>query len=176
MNVLMKFDPATGTEKPYPSHPEQYRQHHGQVAWVFNPFTGQQRDARDIGSDTFGLMLQEQAQCAERAPATTLEWSHTLLDGERVTYAEAEKAVAELGDGWRLPTRQELESLLDISRHEPAIDVEAFPDTKSDWYWSDTPCAWNKASAVWVVNFNDGYVGYYGRCYFACVRAVRSGQ
>lgn len=172
---LLKFDPATGNEKPYPSHPEQYRQHHGQVAWLFNPFTGKQRDARDIGSDTFGLQIEAPAANDASAGSAKLEWSHTLLDGKTVTYEKAEKAVAELGEGWRLPTRQELESILDLSRHEPAIDTDKFPDTKSKHYWTSTPCAWN-SSAVWVVDFANGYVTDGSRYAFACVRAVRSGQ
>jgi hypothetical protein len=105
-----------------------------------------------------------------------LEWSKTLLDGADVTYEEAEKAIGDLGEGWRMPTRQELESLLDLSRHSPAIDTEKFPDTKSDCYWTSTPCAWNDA-AVWVVYFNSGSVSYHNRrSYYACVRAVRAGQ
>ena len=54
---LMLFDPATGEEKPYPSHSDQYRIYHGQVAWLYNPWTGQPRDARDIGSDCFGYLI-----------------------------------------------------------------------------------------------------------------------
>jgi len=170
---LLKFDPATGTETPYPSHPEQYRKFHGQVAWVFNPFTGERRDARDIGSDTFGLLID--APAANDAAPAKLEWSHTLLNGKTVTYDVAEKAVAELGEGWRLPTRQELESILDLSRHDPAIDTDKFPDTKSNYYWTSTPCAW-RTSAVWVVDFDGGGVGVNGRSLDCCVRAVRSGQ
>lgn len=172
---LLKFDPATGTESPYPSHPEQYRKFHGQVAWVFNPFTGKQRDAHDIGTDTFGLMIEAPAANDAGAAPTKLEWSHTLLDGKTVTYEAAEKAVAELGDGWRLPTRQELESILDLSRHKPAIDTDKFPDTKNEYYWSSTPCAWN-SSAVWVVYFDFGLVDFSLRSDNGCVRAVRSGQ
>ncbi|MFD1216383.1 Lcl C-terminal domain-containing protein [Microbulbifer celer] len=104
-----------------------------------------------------------------------LEWSETLLDGEDVTFEEAEKAIAELGEGWRMPTRLELESILDLSRVDPAVDTEKFPDTQSDFYWASTPCAWNDA-AVWCVDFSLGYVGNYHRDYGACVRAVRSGQ
>ncbi|WP_346839795.1 DUF1566 domain-containing protein [Microbulbifer sp. SAOS-129_SWC] len=104
-----------------------------------------------------------------------LEWSDTLLEGETVTHEEAEKAVAKLGNGWRLPTVDELATLVDRSRHEPAIDTEKFPDTRSRAYWTSTPCAWNDA-AVWVVGFGYGGVDYYRRSDYACVRAVRAGQ
>ena len=57
-NDLMKYDPATGEEKPYPSHAEQYRIYHGSIAWLYNPWTGQPRDPRDIGSDCFGYLVQ----------------------------------------------------------------------------------------------------------------------
>lgn len=107
-------------------------------------------------------------------PEQVLEWSKTLLDGRRVTYKQAEEAVAELGDGWRLPTRRELESLLDLSRCNPAIDVEKYPDTEDYAYWTSTPYAWNPAVARWVVDFGSGVVlgGPHG--FGACVRAVRS--
>lgn len=101
-----------------------------------------------------------------------LEWSKTLCGGEKVTYEEAEKACAELGEGWRLPTREELESILDLSRHEPAIDTDKFPDTKSSWYWTSTETACN-TSAVWIVDFGDGDVDHDRRYDLACVRAVR---
>ncbi len=55
---LMEFDPATGERRPYPSHAEQWRLYHGQsAAWLFNPWTGQRRDARDVGSDVQGLLI-----------------------------------------------------------------------------------------------------------------------
>jgi hypothetical protein len=108
------------------------------------------------------------------APAQ-LEWSSTLLDGKSVTYEAAEKAISALGEGWRMPTRRELESIQDLTRHDPCIDAEKFPDTKSSAYWSGTPCAWSPTAAVWVVGFDfgfsDGNPRYYGG---ACVRAVRS--
>lgn len=55
---LMKFDPATGEPRPYPSHAEQWRKWHGHgCAWLFNPWTGERRDARDVGSDTAGRLI-----------------------------------------------------------------------------------------------------------------------
>lgn len=55
---LMKFDPATGVEHPYPSHAAQWREWHGTTAWLFNPWTGDPRTPQDIGSDTFGLLIK----------------------------------------------------------------------------------------------------------------------
>ena len=107
--------------------------------------------------------------------AGELEWSKTLLAGEKVNYADAEKAVDKLGDGWRLPTRAELESLLDLSRHYPAIDTDKYPDTKSTHYWTSSKCAWNE-EARWVVYFLNGVVNVYHQNDGACVRAVRASQ
>ena len=56
-NTLMKFDPATGEQMPYPSHAAQWRERHGKMAWLFDPWTGRRRDARDVGSDVQGLLL-----------------------------------------------------------------------------------------------------------------------
>jgi hypothetical protein len=57
-NKLMKFDPATGEEKPFPSHTEQWREYHGKMtAFLFNPWWGGRRDAGDVGSDPFGYAI-----------------------------------------------------------------------------------------------------------------------
>lgn len=54
---LMRFDPATGEARPYPSETNQWRDYNGQCAWLFNPWTGARRDARDVGSDPFGHLI-----------------------------------------------------------------------------------------------------------------------
>ena len=104
---------------------------------------------------------------------TGLTWTKETL-AKDVTYDDALKA---LGEGWRLPTIKELFSLVDHTREGPAIDVEVFSDTESDWYWSSTPTAWSE-SAVWVVDFGYGFADRLHRRSggSACVRAVRAGQ
>jgi len=64
---IMKFDPASGWSKPYPSHAAQYREHHGKLAWLFNPWTGLRRDAQDVGSDTFGMLIVSGTESMESA-------------------------------------------------------------------------------------------------------------
>ena len=75
---LMKFDPATGEPKPYPSHADQWRDWHGKAtAWLFNPWTGTRRDAGDVGSDTFGQLILPPGEplyaATERAQLATME-------------------------------------------------------------------------------------------------------
>ena len=57
-DALMKFDPANGGARPYPSDAYQWRQFHGPaMAWMFNPWTGTQRTTGDVGSDPQGLLI-----------------------------------------------------------------------------------------------------------------------
>lgn len=56
-SALMKFDPALGTERPYPSNAYQWRDYHGQMAWLYNPWTGKHRHPLDIGSDVMGVAI-----------------------------------------------------------------------------------------------------------------------
>lgn len=54
---LMKYAPHTGEAEPYPSTADHWRAHHGKVAWLFDPWTGEARNAYDIGTDVFGHLI-----------------------------------------------------------------------------------------------------------------------
>ena len=54
---LMKFDPQYNSLNPYPSEANQYRAYYGNVAWLYNPYTGLPRNSKDIGSDVQGHLL-----------------------------------------------------------------------------------------------------------------------
>ncbi|UZW62723.1 DUF1566 domain-containing protein [Lysobacter enzymogenes] len=107
-----------------------------------------------------------------------LMWSKATLCDEEVDQREAARICSSLDLGghsdWRLPTDHELLSIADRTRYAPAIDTEAFPDTKSDWYWTSTEYK-GDSSVAWFVDFNSGSSSYYRRDYSdAFVRAVRS--
>lgn len=76
---------------------------------------------------------------------------------------------------WRLPSKNELESLVKIDAYAPAIDTTAFPGTMSDLYWSSTNFASNPADA-WFVFFYDGSTDAYVKSSTYYVRLVRGGQ
>ena len=107
-----------------------------------------------------------------------LQWSKATLTPKCISQHAALKLCEGLTLGghsdWRLPTRAELLTLVDDTRHAQAIDTEFFPDTKNDWYWTSTVCAWSSVRA-WYVYFDSGYCGDDSRGDgYGLVRAVRA--
>ncbi|MGR4895001.1 DUF1566 domain-containing protein [Stenotrophomonas sp. LARHCG68] len=92
---------------------------------------------------------------------TGLEWTAKPLSDDYITHQAATDAATGCRVGghedWGLPSRQQLLSLVDLSRHSPAIDTDAFPEFPSHWFWTSDLCAWSSASA-WGVSFYYGYV------------------
>lgn len=82
--------------------------------------------------------------------------------------------LCEFGD-WRLPTAEELQSLVDygVAYPGPTIDSAWFSNTRSGAFWSSSPYV-GDALYAWGVYFNDGLVsGYYPRSQWRSVRLVR---
>lgn len=111
--------------------------------------------------------------------STGLQWSQENVPGGRMNWKAAKEACAKLNLGghadWRLPTIRELLTLVDYERHNPAIDSTAFK-CDPDYYWTSTPAASSPGEYAWVVNFNNGYAGWYNQDGDSRVRAVRASQ
>ena len=76
---------------------------------------------------------------------------------------------------WRVPTRDELESLVMPECANPAISTEAFPNALASYVWScslGTYCA----SDAWFIDFDSGHADLGGRRYGLGVRLVRGRQ
>lgn len=56
---------------------------------------------------------------------------------------------------WRVPTVDELISLIDLSQYDPAIDSVAFPNSPSGSFWTCSSSAGDRA-CVWHVDFFTG--------------------
>ena len=142
-------------------------------AFAFNPVvgditTGFSRDDRlgVVKDDIYKLMWQD----GDLSP-------HEMTHDEAVHYCENLNSAG--FNDWRLPTIKELLSITDDTRFEPAIN-KAFKNVAYEttdhrgerWYWSQTKSAGASAS-VWVVNSNDGFVGWRdvsSRRFVRCVR------
>ena len=74
---------------------------------------------------------------------------------------------------WRLPTREELRSIISyqIKYPGPVVDQRFFPNTLSQFYWSSVPDANNKDSA-WGIGFSFGYDYAYFKSDHGYVRLV----
>ncbi len=77
------------------------------------------------------------------------------------------------GGGWRLPTIQELQSIVVDGAYDPSIDKTAFVNyTTSSDYWSSTARA-NGTEYAWVVHFHYGYTSHGVKSVDRYVRCVR---
>ena len=74
---------------------------------------------------------------------------------------------------WRLPSREELRSIVDyhIKYPGPTINTEFFPNTLNQFYWSSVPDANDKDSA-WGIGFSFGYDYAYFKSDLGYVRLV----
>ena len=90
---------------------------------------------------------------------TGLMWQRRVAPGN-MTLDEANAACDRLELGgyrdWRLPSRIELVSILDLAETQPSIDRDAFPGTPPDWFWSSSVASDSPTSA-WYVYFYFGY-------------------
>lgn len=74
--------------------------------------------------------------------------------------------------GWRLPNRNELESIADDNSFNPALASAIFPNTKTVGYWTSTTSTDLTSEAV-VVNFYNGFINRYSKALGLYVRCVR---
>ena len=76
---------------------------------------------------------------------------------------------------WRLPTAEELKTIVVFNTKNPAINTTYFPNTQSSSYWSSTTHDYNSGLA-WCVNFYHGRGNDSSKNSFNYVRAVRGGR
>jgi hypothetical protein len=77
---------------------------------------------------------------------------------------------------WRMPSREELRSIVDYGTTNTVIDMGYFPQTRAGYYWTSMPFAWD-GNYAWSVSFKDGSDATPYKPYQSFhVRLVRDGQ
>jgi len=113
-------------------------------------------DQNVVLDNNTGLMWQQ------TIPTNTYKWAEAVSYCNDLSYAGY--------SDWRLPTPQELLTIVDNSRYNPAIDTNYFPDTQSYYFWSsstyvgDTDIAWRVGFGYGDVYGYDKTSSYYVRC------------
>lgn len=103
----------------------------------------------------------------ERSPS--IEIMEQLEDSIKYAY---DKIIANR-KGWRLPTIEELSSLVDTTQKNPSLpQVHPFHNIQSGFYYSRTKSGSIGTTTYieWGVDFSDGHATMYGARYIWCVR------
>ncbi|MEN8231738.1 MAG: DUF1566 domain-containing protein [Thermodesulfobacteriota bacterium] len=85
--------------------------------------------------------------------ATTMDWSETLDSVKKLDLLSPQTSIR-----WRMPTINELESLVDCSRHTPALPADHPFENVRDVYWSSTS-SFFEPDWAWALYFNKGATG-----------------
>lgn len=123
------------------------------------------RDAttQTVRDNVTGLVWQDD----EEAKTVTRSWE--------IAKSYCETKSTPIGSGWRLPTRKELQGLVNYEQVDPAIN-NAFVNTGSYYYWSSSFSALSSYSYKWSVHFKDGITGRENRGNNFYIRCVRAGE
>ncbi len=115
-------------------------------------------------------------EVAKKSWVTQANWNAYNYDDTSGDTATTYCQNLELGgySDWRLPSVDELLSILDNGKYDPIIS-NIFKKTTSENYWSSTSFA-SDTYYAWVVDFYSGYTYYYYKRYSYYVRCVRAGQ
>jgi len=146
--------------------------HSPAYSWIINFFEGLASNAADQAGEFRVRCVRSPGGSGEPAydiAEGEVGDSHTGLSWQRasspatMSAAAATDYCADLdlgGHAWRLPSVQELATLVDETRVAPAINLTAFPDTaKSTWYWSASTAA-PDTTKRWGLNYDDGFTNY----------------
>jgi hypothetical protein len=130
-----------------------------------------------------GASASAHAQLIDNGDGTVLDTGTGLMwqaaAPEPYTWAKALSYCENLSLGeqsdWRMPTIKELDSIVDLSRSNPTINTDFFPDAVGSVYWSST--TWNLAAdTAWCMDLYNGSDFLTSKIDSYYVRAVRGGQ
>ena len=133
--------------------------------------------------DDGSVVRHERTGLEWRRCAEGMEWNGEGCGGFRktMTWRDALQAAAEAEGGWRLPDINELRSLAEECRADPAINTEVFPDAPATIFWSASPALGSSSlfeagQGVWRINFTNGADGRTGKDSTWAVRFVRTSE
>ncbi|QEP41956.1 DUF1566 domain-containing protein [Ectothiorhodospiraceae bacterium BW-2] len=133
------------------------------------------KDANNMGKGFFGGRSEPWASAVKFAGHT--DWRlPTIEELNSLVYCSSGETDDGMGDGSRYPfAGMENQDGCDGDYQRPTINLQAFPDTPSSNVWSASAFAGNSDGA-WNVFFGYGGSPYYNRSNSYGVRLVRSGQ
>ena len=141
--------------------------------------TGIKRPSSDYVDHGNGTVTHMPTKLMWKRCAEGRIWTGSTCSGT-ASFMSANQAKLLTGDfagfsDWRLPTEDELLSLIDYSVSKPAINTEMFPAAEDYYFFSDSSYA-GDSSNVWYVSFLTGNTGDVARSNYQSVRLVRNAK
>ena len=136
-----------------------------------------QAPARFVASGDGQEVLDTKTSLVWRRCAEGMLFDGTTCKGKvlKFKFADAKghagSAAPAEGKGWRVPTKEELATLVIKQKAKPLIDAEAFPNTPKGLYWAKRPGFDDNLNA-WMMDFNNGHT-YGGTGSKQALRLVR---
>ncbi len=96
--------------------------------------------------------------------ASKLKWLDALNQAQRLNFAGF--------SDWRLPNKNELNTIVELSCHMPAVNIKVFPLTGSVNFWTSSPYD-DAESHLWAINFSNGNIFAIEASQAIAVRLVR---
>jgi len=110
-----------------------------------------------------GLVWLKNANCTETVGGVsktggTLVWANALAWSNSLVSGKCNLTDGSITNQWRLPTRNELQTLIDASKSNPALPAShPFNNVQTSSYWSSTTYAESNTFA-WFTSLADGAV------------------
>lgn len=155
------------------------------IAGVVLILAGHTTVAADPGEGRFEI-IADGAVVLDRQ--TGLQWmrcsvGQMLVDdfcaglANRYTWDQAKALESDLAGNrnWRLPTVEELQTLVQYQIFNPAIDPRAFPNTPPANFWSASEAAYD-AFYAWTIHFANGFSNWRHKRQRFEVRLVRDAE
>jgi hypothetical protein len=118
-----------------------------------------------------GLMWQgcpagQSGESCDQGSAAEYSWQDASDYCDNLTWADY--------SDWRLPNINELISIADFTKNDPAIDGTAFPVTPSDSFGSSSSYVY-KTRLAWQIDFDYSDMDFGDKTYGSDIRCVRGG-
>jgi len=138
------------------------------------------RPIADYVDQGAGIVMHTPTRLIWQRCAVGQSWTGTTCSGTPSTFTwDAAKVLKSSFAGqtdWRVPTEEELLSLVDYSGWSPAINTTWFPNTDATIFWSASALALSTYDGAWDIDFRDGVVFTgYSKSSSRQVRLVRAG-
>jgi len=86
---------------------------------------------------------------------TGLTW-RASVSPTKMSWGDAFEYCQGMGQGWRLPSLTELQTLIDQSQLTSAVDTTAFPDRPNGFFWTSSWFGADNPNSAWFVSIGEG--------------------